>query len=118
MIAILKHYLDDHPPSQVSHQLLVDEVKNLKEEIKYIKICLLEAGAKSLGPKIPDKVIVFPNEPMEIDHTSDEAETGLTTYQTDKAASEQELSTNDYLLKITSWKVGEGKRPKYYPVTQ
>ena len=42
----------------------------------------------------------------------------LTTYQTDKAASEQELSTNDYLLKITGWKVGEGKRPKYYPVVQ
>ena len=128
MIAILKHYLDDHPPSQVSHQLLVDEVKNLKEEIKYIKTCLLEAGAKSLGPKIPSQVIVFPTESIEIDHTDDEAKTGLTktqlcdrirltTYQTDKAASEQELSTNDYLLKITGWKVGEGKRPKYYPVT-
>ena len=129
VIAILKHYLDDHPPSQVSHQLLVDEVKNLKEEIQYIKTCLLEAGAKSLGPKIPSQVIVFPTEPIRIDHTDDEAETGLTktelcsrikltTYQADKAASEQELSTNDYLLKITGWKVGEGKRPKYYPIDQ
>ena len=129
VIAILKHYLDNHPPSEVPHQLLVNKVKNFKEEIKYIKTCLLEAGAKSLGPKIPSQVIVFPTEPIEIDHTLDEAKTGLTktqlcdrikltTYQADKATSEQELSTNDYLLKITGWKVGEGKRPKYYPVAQ
>ena len=128
VIAILKHYLDDHPPSEVSHQLLVDEVKNLKEEINYIKTCLLEAGAKTLGPKIPENVVVFPTEPIEIEHTQDEIESGLTKtqlcnrigltiYQADKAASEQELSVNDYLLKITGWKVGKGKRPKYYPVT-
>ncbi len=42
VIAILKHYLDDHPPSQVSHQLLVDEVKNLKEEMKSLKTCLMD----------------------------------------------------------------------------
>ena len=97
--------------------------------MKYLKTCLLEAGAKSLGPKIPDKVVIFPSEPMDIDYTDDEAKTGLTktklcgrigltTYQVDKAASEQQLSTNDYLLKITNWKVGEGKRPKYYPINK
>lgn len=126
VVAILKHYLDDHPPSEVSHQVLVEEVKTLKEEMAYVKTCLLEAGAKSLAPKIPDEVIVFPSEPMDIEYTQEEATAGLTKtqlcerigltpYQTDKAAKEQELTTNDYLLKITGWEPGEGKRPKYYP---
>ena len=51
VIAILKHYLDDHPPDQVSHQLLVEEVKTLKEEMKSLKTCLMEAGAKSFSTK-------------------------------------------------------------------
>lgn len=129
VVTILKHYLDDHPPSEVSHQLLVEEVETLKEEMNYIKTCLLEAGAKSLAPKIPENVVIFPSEPIEIDQTDEEKETGLTKtelcsrigltpYQADKAAKEQQLSTNDYLLKITGWKPGEGKRPKYYPANE
>lgn len=42
----------------------------------------------------------------------------LTIYQAEKAAKEQGINVNDYLLKITNWKPSEGKRPKYYPANK
>ncbi|GFE72192.1 hypothetical protein [Chroococcus sp. FPU101] len=126
VVVILEHYLNDRPPSEISSQVLFDEVETLKKEVALIKASLVEAGAKSLAPKMTSEVVIFPTERMNIQYTEKEAQDGLTKselcdrlnltiYQVDKAAKEQGIAINDYLLKITGWKVGEGKRPKYYP---
>ncbi len=124
--AILDHYLNDRPPSSISTQVLQSDVEMLKKEVAAIKASLVEAGAKSLAPKMITEAIVFPTEKMEIQYTEKEAadgltkselcdRIGLTIYQAEKAAKEQSMTGNDYLLKITGWQAGEGKRPRYYP---
>lgn len=126
VVVILEHYLNDNPPSEILSQVLLDEVETLKKEVAIIKASLVEAGAKSLAPKMTSEVVIFPTERIEIQYTEQEAQDGLTKselcdrigltiYQADKAAKEQGMNVNDYLLKVTGWKPSEGKRPRYYP---
>ena len=125
VVIILEHYLNDHPPSEISSELLREDVESLKKEVALIKASLVEAGAKSLAPKMKSEVVIAPNEQMKIEYTEQEAtegltkselcsRIGLTIYQASKAAQDQEMSDNDYLFKITGWQAGEGKRPRYY----
>jgi hypothetical protein len=129
VVAILEHYLNDRPPSEISSQVLFDELEAVKKEVAIIKASLVEAGAKSLAPKMTSEVVIFPTERIEILYTEQEAQDGLTKselcdrlgltiYQADKAAKEQGTNVNDYLLKVTDWKPSEGKRPRYYPINK
>ena len=126
VVVILEHYLNDHPPSEISSELLKEDIETLKKEVALIKTSLVEAGAKSLAPKMKSEVVIAPTERMEIEYTEEEttkgltksqlcSRIGLTIYQVTKAAQDQGMSDNDYLLKITGWQAGEGKRPRYYP---
>ena len=126
IVVILEHYLNDHPPEEISSDLLREDVELLKKEVGLIKASLVEAGAKSLAPKMQSEIVIAPTERIEIEYTSEEAKKGLTKselcsrigltiYQASKAAQDQGMSDNDYLLKITGWQAGEGKRPRYYP---
>ena len=126
VVAILEHYLNNNPPSEISSQLLMEEVETLKKEVALIKASLLEAGAKLLAPKIPSEIVIAPTERIDIEFTEKDAEEdltksklcehiGLTIYQAEKAAKDQKMLVNDYLFKITGWLPGKGKRPKYYP---
>jgi replication fork clamp-binding protein CrfC len=127
VVAILEHYLNDRPPSEISSQVLFDELEAVKKEVALIKASLIEAGSKSLAPKMTSEVVIFPTERMEIQYTEKEAQDGLTKselcdrlgltiYQAEKASKEQEMSGNDYLFKVTGWKASSGKRPRYYPI--
>jgi hypothetical protein len=129
VVVILEHYLNDNPPSEISSQLLMEEMETLKKELALIKTSLIEAGAKALGPKMTSEVVIVPTQRIEIQYTEQEVQggltkgelcerIGLTIYQAEKAAKEQGMNGNDYLLKITGCKVGEGKRPKYYPIQE
>ena len=129
VIAILEHYLNDTPPSDISSQFLVDEVEELKKEVEFIKASLMEAGAKSLAPKMTTPPVIAPTERVEFDYTQEEAKEGitkselskrigLTIYQAAKAAEEQGLSETEYLFKVTGFQPGDGKRPRYYPADQ
>jgi len=126
VVVILEHYLNDNPPSEISSQLLMEEMETLKKELALIKTSLIEAGAKSLAPKMTSEVVIVPTQRIEIQYTEQEVQggltkgelcerIGLTIYQAEKAAKEQGMNGNDYLLKVTGWKPSEGKRPRYYP---
>ena len=78
VVVILEHYLNDHPPSQISSQLLFDEMETLKKEVSIIKASLVEAGAKSLGPRMTSEMIIFPTQRIEIQYTEQEVQGGLT----------------------------------------
>jgi len=104
----------------------MEEMETLKKELALIKTSLIEAGAKSLAPKMTSEVVIFPIQRIEIQYTEQEVQggltkgelcdrLGLTIYQAEKAAKEQGMNVNDYLLKVTGWKPSEGKRPRYYP---
>jgi hypothetical protein len=77
-VAILEHYLNDRPPSEISSQVLFDEVETLKKEVAIIKAFLVEAGAKSLAPKMTISDVIFPSQRMESQYTEKEAQDGLT----------------------------------------
>ncbi|PSB00905.1 hypothetical protein [Merismopedia glauca] len=126
VVVILEHYLNDRPPSTISSQVLFDEVESLKREVDSIKTLLVEAGAKALSPKMPAEIAIAPTKRVDIEYTEAEAQAGLTKtqlcdrlnltlHQAEKAAKEQKMTINDYLLKVTGWKPSEGKRPRYYP---
>lgn len=38
VVAILKHYLNARPPSEISSQVLLDEVETLKKKVALIKV--------------------------------------------------------------------------------
>ena len=126
IVVILEHYLNDHPTSEISSELLREDVELLKKEICLIKACLVEAEAKSLAPKMQSEIVIAPAERMKIEYTEEKArkeltkselcnQIGLTIYQANKVAQDQGISDNDYLLKVTGWQAGEVKRPRYYP---